>query len=225
MPMRLLLIEDEPETSGTVVRALSARGHELDCASDGVSGLNIALAGSYDVMIIDRMLPGLDGLSVIAAIRERGITTPTLVLTALGAITDRVAGLVGGADDYLVKPFSMAELEARVEALGRRVTSATPTRLVLADLVLDRLSREVRRGDNLIELQPREFQLLELLMLNSPLVVTRTMLLERVWRFRFDPGTNLVESHVSRLRSKIDRGGDAPLIWTIKGEGYAARTD
>lgn len=159
------------------------------------------------------------------AIRERGIATPTLVLTALGAITDRVAGLVGGADDYLVKPFSMAELEARVEALGRRVTSATPTRLVLTDLVLDRLSREVRRGDNLIELQPREFQLLELLMLNSPLVVTRTMLLERVWRFRFDPGTNLVESHVSRLSSKIDRGGDAPLIWTIKGEGYAARTE
>jgi two-component system OmpR family response regulator len=167
------------------------------------------------------MLPGTDGLDLVVALRERGDRTPALMLTALGSVADRVAGLKGGADDYLVKPFSMDELEARVEALARR-TGASPAQLTIGDLVLDRLARTVHRGTTRITLMPREFQLLELLMLNSPSVVTRTMLLEHVWHFRFDPGTNLVESHVSRLRSKIDRGGDAQLIHTVRGEGYVA---
>lgn len=223
--MRLLLIEDDSDTAAAIAEALTAEGHELDVAIDGITGLRRAIDGGYDIVIADRMLPGMDGLAVVTEMRARGLTVPTLLLTALGSVGDRVAGLQGGADDYLVKPFSMAELEARVAALGRRVTASTPTVLVLADLQLDRLAREVRRGGQVIDLQPREFQLLELLMLSSPAVVTRTMLLERVWRFRFDPGTNLVESHVSRLRAKIDRGGDAPLIVTIRGEGYAARAD
>lgn len=221
--MRLMLIEDDEDTAAAIVDALMACGHAVDCAIDGTTGLRQAIGGAYDVVIADRMLPGMDGLAVVAAMRAQGLTVPTLLLTAMGSVGDRVAGLHGGADDYLVKPFSMAELEARVTALGRRVTASTPTLLVLADLQLDRLAREVRRGGDLIDLQPREFQLLELLMLSSPAVVTRTMLLERIWRFHFDPGTNLVESHVSRLRTKIDRGGDAPLIITIRGEGYAAR--
>lgn len=221
--MRLLLIEDDEDTAAAIVDALTASGHVVDCVIDGRSGLQRAIDGPYDVVIADRMLPGMDGLAVITEMRLRRLTVPTLLLTALGSVADRVAGLQGGADDYLVKPFSMAELEARVAALARRVTANTPTLLILADLQLDRLAREVRRGGQIIDLQPREFQLLELLMLSSPAVVTRTMLLERVWRFHFDPGTNLVESHVSRLRAKIDRGGDAPLIITVRGEGYAAR--
>ena len=223
--MRLLLIEDDEHTAAAIAEALTGEGHELEIAIDGITGLRRATGGDYDVVIADRMLPGMDGLAVVTEMRARGLTVPTLLLTALGSVGDRVAGLQGGADDYLVKPFSMAELEARVAALGRRVTASTPTVLVLADLQLDRLAREVRRGGQVINLQPREFQLLELLMLSSPAVVTRTMLLERVWRFRFDPGTNLVESHVSRLRAKIDLGGDAPLIITIRGEGYAARAN
>ena len=221
--MRLLLIEDDEDTAAAIVGALTASGHAVDCAIDGPGGLQHAIDGAYDVVIADRMLPGMDGLAVIAALRARHATVPTLLLTALGSVADRVAGLQGGADDYLVKPFSMAELEARIVALGRRVTPTTPILLVLADLQLDRLTRAVRRGNQIIDLQPREFQLLELLLLSSPAVVTRTMLLERVWRFHFDPGTNLVESHISRLRAKIDRGGDTPLIVTIRGEGYAAR--
>ena len=221
--MRLLLIEDDEDTAAAIVDALTTCNHVVDVATEGTNGLRRAIGGDYDVVIADRMLPGMDGLAVVTTMRAQGLMVPTLLLTAMGSVGDRVAGLQGGADDYLVKPFSMAELEARVTALGRRVNATTPTLLVLADLQLDRLAREVRRGDNVIDLQPREFQLLELLMLSSPAVVTRMMLLERVWRFHFDPGTNLVESHVSRLRTKIDRGGDAPLIITIRGEGYAAR--
>lgn len=222
--MRLLLIEDDTETAAAVVATLRGRGHQVDAADNGPEGLELALAGNHDVAIVDRMLPGMDGLAIVAAMRERGIHVPTLMLTALGSVADRVDGLNGGADDYLVKPFSMAELEARVEALGRRATVPSG-RLTIADLVLDRLERTVRRGGTTIELMPREFQLLELLMLNSPAVVTRTMLLERVFKFRFDPGTNLVESHISRLRGKIDQGGDATIIHTVRGEGYAARPD
>lgn len=221
--MRLLLIEDDAETAAFVVEGLSLRGHAVETAMDGQSGLATALAGGFDLMIIDRMLPGLDGLSVAKALREGGIDKPILVLTALGAVEDRVAGLEGGADDYLVKPFSMPELIARVDALGRRGASASPTRLVIADLTLDRLTREVRRAGQLIDLQHREFQLLEALMLQTPNVVTRIMLLEGVWKIRFDPGTSLVESHVSRLRAKIDRAGSPMLIHTVRGEGYAAR--
>lgn len=221
--MRLLLIEDDAETAAFIVAGLTARGHTIEAVADGAEGLARAQHEPPDVAIIDRMLPGEDGLSIVCALRGAGCTIPVLLLTALGAVEDRVAGLQGGADDYLVKPFSMAELEARIEAIARRGQVAPTTRLVLDNLVLDRLTREVSRGGDRIEFQPREFQLLELLMLQSPHVVTRKMLLERVWRFRFDPGTNIVESHISRVRSKIDRGGDRPIIQTVRGEGYAAR--
>jgi two-component system OmpR family response regulator len=198
--MRLLLVEDDAETAAEVRTALVRRGHDVDVAVDGLSGRDRAIGHNYDAVIVDRMLPGLDGLTLLAALRSGGLSVPILLLTALGSVADRVEGLKLGADDYLVKPFSMAELEARVEALGRRALFAAAS-LTVDDLVLDRLAREVRRGGVLVELQPREFQILELLMLNSPVVVTRRMLLEKVFRFRFDPGTNLVESHVSRLRS------------------------
>lgn len=221
--MRLLVIEDDAETAAFIVRGLIARGHEVEAVTNGTEGLARIQSAPPDVAVIDRMLPGEDGLSIVGALRDAGLNVPVLLLTALSAVEDRVEGLQGGADDYLVKPFSMAELEARIEALGRRGQTAPSTRLALDNLVLDRLTREVTRGGDRIELQPREFQLLELLLLQSPHVVTRKMLLERVWRFRFDPGTNLVESHISRVRSKIDRGGDQPIIHTIRGEGYAAR--
>ncbi|MDE2562772.1 MAG: response regulator transcription factor [Sphingomonadales bacterium] len=221
--MRVLLIEDDAETSAFVLEGLGRLGHEVEVIADGAEGLQRALLNPPDLAIIDRMVPGLDGLSVVKALRRSGSETPVLLLTALGSVENRVEGLQGGADDYLVKPFSMAELAARLDALARRGGSAPPTRLILADLVLDRLHREVRRGGDLVELQPREFQLLELLLLHSPNVVTRAMLLDSVWRFGFDPGTNIVESHISRVRGKIDRGGDQPLIQTVRGEGYAAR--
>lgn len=219
--MRLLLIEDDDTVAAAIATAMTERGHDVARAADGREGTAMVEDGQYDVLVVDRMLPGADGLGMVLGLRARGDTTPVLLLTALGTVADRVAGLRGGADDYLVKPFSMDELEARVEALSRR-NATPPAQLVIDNLVLDRLARTVQRGDTRITLMPREFQLLELLMLSSPAVVTRTMLLEQVWRFRFDPGTNLVESHVSRLRGKIDRGGDPPLIHTVRGEGYVA---
>ncbi|MCH7860803.1 response regulator transcription factor [Sphingomonas sp. NPDC092331] len=219
--MRLLLIEDDDTVAAAIATAMTERGHNVARAADGREGAAMVEGGQYDVLVIDRMLPGADGLGMVLGLRARGDATPVLMLTALGTVADRVAGLRGGADDYLVKPFSMDELEARVEALSRR-NATPPAQLVIDNLVLDRLARTVQRGDTRITLMPREFQLLELLMLSSPAVVTRTMLLEQVWRFRFDPGTNLVESHVSRLRGKIDRGGDPPLIHTVRGEGYVA---
>lgn len=219
--MRLLLIEDDDSVADAIVSEMTERGHDVARARDAREGADIADQGGHDVLVVDRMLPGADGLDVVLALRERGDQTPALMLTALGSVADRVAGLKGGADDYLVKPFSMDELEARVEALVRR-TGASPAQLTIGDLVLDRLARTVHRGTTRIALMPREFQLLELLMLSSPSVVTRKMLLEQVWHFRFDPGTNLVESHVSRLRSKIDRGGDPQIIHTVRGEGYVA---
>lgn len=219
--MRLLLIEDDDAVADAIVSVMTERGHDVARAQDAREGADMADQGGHDVLVVDRMLPGADGLDLVLALRERGDRTPALMLTALGSVADRVAGLKGGADDYLVKPFSMDELEARVEALARR-TGASPAQLTIGDLVLDRLARTVHRGTTRIALMPREFQLLELLMLSSPSVVTRTMLLEQVWHFRFDPGTNLVESHVSRLRSKIDRGGDSQIIHTVRGEGYVA---
>ncbi|WP_263588477.1 response regulator transcription factor [Sphingopyxis sp. GC21] len=219
--MRLLLIEDDEETGNAVVGALRARGHAVDWETDGHGGLTRAATGGYELLVVDRMLPGIDGLSLVSDLRSRQIAAPVLLLTALGSVGDRVEGLEGGADDYLVKPFAIAELMARVEALQRR-SAGPPNILSLGDLVLDRLARTVRRGATAIELIPREFQLLELLMLNAPAALTRLMLLETVWKFRFDPGRNLVESHISRLRAKIDRGGDPPLIHTVRGEGYAA---
>ncbi len=219
--MRLLLIEDDKETGQAVVEGLRARGHAVDWNIDGQSALERAASGAYELLVVDRMLPGIDGLLLVAELRRRQIAAPALMLTALASVEQRVEGLEGGADDYLVKPFAMAELLARVEALQRR-SAGPPSKLLLGDLTLDRLARTVRRGETPIELIPREFQLLELLMLNSPAVLTRLMLLETVWKFRFDPGRNLVESHISRLRTKIDRGGDPPLIHTVRGEGYAA---
>jgi two-component system, OmpR family, response regulator len=224
--LRILLIEDDPETSGFVAKGLREAGHVVDAIADGSDGLHRATSDPYDVMIVDRMIPIIDGLSVVKAARAAGVTAPTLMLTAMGGVEDRVSGLEGGADDYLVKPFSFAELSARVNALGRRAPiREQQTALTVGDLFLDRLRHQVRRGEQLIDLQTREYRLLEVLMLHAGRVVTRTMLLEEIWGFRFDPGTNIVETHISRLRSKIDRGGDKPLIHTIRGSGYVIRAD
>lgn len=222
--MRILVIEDDEQTARYIIKGLRESGQSADWARDGRDGMFRAAQDAYDVMIVDRMLPGLDGLSLVKAARAAGVATPVLMLTAMGAIEDRVAGLEGGADDYLVKPFSFAELNARVNALGRRgPLQEQDAALKVADLTLDRLRRTVKRGAQSIDLQPREFRLLEELMLNADRVVTRTMLLERVWDFHFDPGTNIVETHISRIRAKIDRGGDAPLIHTVRGAGYVIR--
>lgn len=224
--MRILLVEDDEETSAFVAKGLRECGNHVEIASDGRDGLFHATDGNFNLLIVDRMLPHLDGLSLVKAARAAGVDAPVLFLTALGAVGDRVAGLESGADDYLVKPFSFAELNARVNALARRppLQDDQPT-ISVANLTLDRLRRKVTRGDALLDLQPREFQILELLMLNAGRIVTRTMLLEQIWSFRFDPGTNIVETHVSRIRGKIDRGGDPPLIHTIRGAGYMLRAD
>lgn len=222
--MHILVIEDDEETARYVVKGLREAGQSVERVRDGREGMLRATQDSFNLLIVDRMLPGLDGLSVVKAARAAGVETPVLMLTAMGAIEDRVAGLEGGADDYLVKPFSFAELNARVNALGRRQPlKDEETALAVGDLTLDRLRRIVKRGDQVIELQAREFRLLEELMLNAERVVTRTMLLERVWDFHFDPGTNIVDTHISRIRSKIDRGGDATLIHTVRGAGYVIR--
>lgn len=223
--MRVLIVEDDIETQCYVSQGLVEAGHSVEASANGADGLLRARQGGYDLFIVDRMVPELDGLSLVKAIRSAGIATPVLMLTAMGAVSDRVDGLEAGADDYLVKPFSFAELSARVNALARRPPLQADTKLVVGDLVLDRLLRRVRRGETEVDLQTREFQLLELMMLNAGRVVTRTMMLESVWNFRFDPGTNIVETHMSRIRSKIDRGDDAPLIHTIRGEGYVIRAD
>jgi two-component system OmpR family response regulator len=223
--VRVLIVEDDLETQSYVSQGLTEAGHSIEASATGADGLLRARQGGYDLLIVDRMMPELDGLSLVKAIRSAGIATPVLMLTAMGAVADRVDGLEAGADDYLVKPFSFAELSARVNALARRPPLQADTKLVVGDLVLDRLQRIVRRGETQVDLQTREFQLLELMMLNAGRVVTRTMMLESVWNFRFDPGTNIVETHMSRIRSKIDRGGDAPLIHTIRGEGYVIRAD
>lgn len=221
MPLRLLFIDDDDTLAAAVVSQLEERGHQVDRAGTASGGHRLIAAGIYDVIIVDRMLPDSDGLKIVQDLRACEDMTPVLVLTAMSGITDRVVGLRSGADDYLLKPCSFDEMEARVEALARRASAVT-SRLVIGDLVLDRLARTVHRGSTRITLMPREFRLLELLMLNSPSVLTRSMMLEDVWEIRFDPGTNLVESHISRLRSKIDRGGDPPLIHTVRGEGYVA---
>ena len=195
----------------------------VDAAANGRDGLFLAAGEAYDVMIVDRMLPGLDGLGIVKTVRAAGVTTPVLFLTAMGGIEDRVEGLEAG-DDYLVKPFAFAELLARINALARRPPMAqVPTVLRVADLEMDLIGRKVRRAGQEIDLQPREFRLLEYLMRNAGRVVTRTMLLEHVWEFHFDPRTNIVETHISRLRSKIDRGFDAELLETVRGSGYLLR--
>jgi two-component system OmpR family response regulator len=205
-------------------RALSEAGHTVDNAGSGREGLLLAAGETYDVIVLDRMLPEIDGLAILRTIRASGVRTPVLLLTAMGGIDDRVEGLEAGGDDYLVKPFAFAELLARVNALARRPpTQDIQTSLTVADLTLDLLRRTVTRGGARIELQPREFQLLEYLMRHAGRVVTRTMLLESVWDFHFDPKTNIVETHMSRLRSKLDRGHGVELIHTVRGAGYVLR--
>jgi two-component system, OmpR family, response regulator len=219
--LRILLIEDDTETAGYVTQGLTQCGHTVSVAHDGRSGLFHATGQEWDLLLVDRMLPGLDGLTLVRTLRTGGIETPVLFLTTLGGIDDRVNGLNVGGDDYLVKPFAFSELTARVAALGRRPRrTAAETSLRVADLEMNLLTRSVQRGGIAIELQPREFRLLEFLMRNSGHVVTRTMLLEQVWDLHFDPHTNVVESHISRLRGKIDKGHAVSLIHTVRGSGY-----
>lgn len=219
---RVLVVEDDPYTLSYIADGLEQAGWVVDLASDGTDAFRQAIAGPFDVIIVDRMLPGLDGLSLVRGLRERRVQTPAIFLTALGAVADRVAGLDGGGDDYLVKPFSIEELNARVGALARRPSLGAPERTVLEleDLTLDRLARTVRRGSQLIDLLPLEFKLLEFMMLHQGQPVTRTLLLERVWGFNFDPRTNIVETHISRLRGKISPPGTSALITTQRGAGY-----
>lgn len=222
--MRVLVIEDDKETAAFLVKALKESGHAAETAQDGETGLSYARAGDYDVLIIDRMLPERDGLSVIEALRKDADRTPVLILSALGEVDDRVKGLRAGGDDYLTKPYAYSELLARIEALARRsAPEESETTYVVGDLVLDRLSHKVVRSGESIILQPREFRLLEYLMKNAGQVVTRTMLLERVWDYHFDPQTNVIDVHISRLRAKIDKGFNSPLLHTVRGAGYMIR--
>jgi two-component system, OmpR family, response regulator len=222
--MKVLLIEDDEETSAYIARGLREQGHVVDLAAAGRDGLFLATDGGHDVLIVDRMLPGLDGIGLVQALRGTGVKAPVLFLTALGGVGDRVRGLEAGGDDYLIKPFAFAELLARVNALARRPPlTERPTVLRAGDLEMDLLKRTVLRGGRPVELQPREFQLLEFLTRNADRVVTRTMLLEAVWDFHFDPKTNIVETHMSRLRSKLSQYGGSELIHTVRGAGYALR--
>ncbi len=222
--MKVLLIEDDPDTAAYVARGLREHGHVVDQAATGRDGLFLAGDGGHDVLIVDRMLPGLDGLGLVRALRETGVKAPVLFLTALGGVGDRVAGLEAGGDDYLVKPFAFSELLARLEALLRRGAGpTTATKLRVADLELDLLTRTVKRRGKSIDVLPREFRLLEYLMRNAGHVVTRTMLLEHVWDYHFDPQTNVIDVHVSRLRQKIDKSFEHPLLHTVRGAGYCLR--
>jgi two-component system OmpR family response regulator len=222
--MKLLLVEDDQESAAYLKRALAEAGHTVDHASKGRDGLLLAVGETYDVVLLDRMLPEIDGVAILRTLRAAGVKTPVLLLTAMGGIDDRVEGLEAGGDDYLVKPFAFAELLARVNALARRPPPQdVPTSLKVADLEMNLLRRTVSRAGQKVELQPREFQLLEFLMRNAGRVVTRTMLLEAVWDFHFDPRTNIVDTHISRLRAKIDRGHARSLIQTLRGSGYSLR--
>ena len=226
--MRLLIIEDDREAAAYLVKAFRETGHVADAAHDGLDGYALACEGAYDVLIVDRMLPKLDGLSLIRSLREQKVATPTLILSALGQVDDRVKGLRAGGDDYLPKPYAFSELLARTEALARRplgAGSTEETRYRVGDLELDRLSHRVTRAGRDVPLQPREFRLLEFLMRHAGQVVTRTMLLEHVWDYHFDPQTNVIDVHVSRLRGKLDKGFASPIIHTIRGAGYVLRFD
>jgi two-component system OmpR family response regulator len=222
--MRILVIEDDREAASWLVKGLAEAGHVADHAPDGEQGLHLALENSYDVLIVDRMLPKIDGLTVIRKLRDANVMVPVLILSALADVDERVRGLRAGGDDYLGKPYAFAELLARVENLGHRA-SQTPleTRLRAADLEIDLLTRTVTRGGKPILLQPREFKLLEYLVRNAGHIVTRTMLLENVWDYHFDPQTNVIDVHISRLRSKIDKGYDEPILQTVRGAGYMIR--
>ncbi|VAV98092.1 response regulator in two-component regulatory system with PhoQ [hydrothermal vent metagenome] len=222
--MRILIIEDDLEAADWLSKGLQESGHIIDHASDGETGLALATSEQYDVLIIDRMLPKMDGLEIIRNIREQSIKTPILILSALSEVDEKVEGLRAGGDDYLAKPYAFAELLARVEGLARRPdVEPQQTVLVAGDLEMDLLSRKVKRAGHEILLQPREFKLLEYLMRNADKVVTRTMLLENVWNYHFDPQTNVIDVHISRLRGKIDKEFDRPILETIRGAGYMIR--
>jgi len=221
--MRILVIEDDREAASWLVKGLAEAGHIADHAADGEEGLGLALEAVHDVLIVDRMLPAMDGLSLVKAARTSGVKTPVLFLTTMGGVDDRVAGLEAGGDDYLVKPFAFAELLARVSALARRPPIMAATSLSVGDLQMDLLARTVTRAGKRLELLAQEFKILEYLLRHAGEVVTRTMLLEKVWDFHFDPKTNIVETHISRLRSKIDKGFDKPLLHTVRGAGYVIR--
>lgn len=225
--LKILLVEDDSEMADNIVHALTDHGHDVDVIHDGAQGLQNARGGDYAALIVDRMLPGLDGLSLVRQLRDDRIRTPVLFLTTMSGLDDRVEGLESGADDYLAKPFAFSELLARVNAITRRAESqdGEPTRLKLADLEMDLIRRSVHRAGKAIDLQQQEFRLLEYLVRNAGRVVTRTMLLENVWDLHFDPRTNIVETHLSRLRSKVDRGFDTELIHTLRGVGYVLRAD
>lgn len=224
MGRRILLIEDDGETAGYIVRGLGEQGHVVDHSADGREGLFLASDGRYDLVILDRMVPGLDGLGVVRALRAAGIATPVLILSALSSLDHRIEGLDGGSDDYLVKPFAFSELGARVNALLRRADGrsgeAAETRIVVGALEIDLLGRIVRRDGRMLDLKPREYSLLEYLARNAGRVVTRTMLLEQVWDYHFDPGTNVIDVHISRLRRKLDDDFGVPMLQTVRGAGY-----
>ncbi|MCM8733332.1 response regulator transcription factor [Azospirillum sp. A1-3] len=222
--MKILVIEDDRQAASYLAKGLKEAGHVVDVANDGKEGLFLAGAEHYDVMIVDRMLPGRDGLSLVQVLRAAGNDTPVLFLSALGSVDDRVKGLKAGGDDYLTKPFAFSELLARIEVLVRRRGAGQPqTRLSVGDLELDLLSRSVKRAGKAIDLLPREFSLLEYLMRNAGSVVTRTMMLENVWDYHFDPQTNVIDVHIARLRQKIDKDFPTPLIHTVRGAGYSLR--
>jgi len=222
--MRILIIEDDAETATYLINGLQQTGHVVDHAEDGSLGLMLAARANYDAMVVDRMLPKVDGLALVKRLREICIKTPVLFLTALGSIDDRVAGLEAGGDDYLLKPFAFSELLARLNALARRPPLEDVTRILkVGDLELDLMQRQVRRAGKPIDIQPREFHLLHYLMSHAGRIVTRTMLLENVWEFNFDPRTKIVETHISRLRAKVDRDADRQLIHTVRGAGYVIR--
>jgi two-component system OmpR family response regulator len=222
MSRRILVVEDDADTQDYLAKALRETGYTVEATASGREGLMHALSGSFDALVLDRMLPDLDGLSLLKSVRAAGVQTPAIMLTAMSAIDERVRGLRAGADDYMVKPFSFAELSARLETVMRRPaeTRTEETRLACADLELDLIARTARRGERTVELLPREFQMLEFLMRRQGRVVTRTMLLEGVWDYRFDPRTNVIDVHISRLRRKIDAEGEPPLIHTVRGSGY-----
>ena len=222
--MHILVIEDDIEAASYVIKGLTESGHLVHHAADGKTGLGQALTGDYDIMIVDRMLPERDGLSIVSALRAANINTPVLILSALGEVDDRVEGLKAGGDDYLTKPYAFSELLARIEALcRRRQPEQTSSKLKVADLEIDLLKHKVTRAGNTINLQPREFRLLEYLMRHTGQVVSRTMLLEQVWDYNFDPQTNVIDVHISRLRNKVDKGYGTALLHTIRGAGYSLR--
>jgi len=227
MGNKILLVEDDDATAGYVARGLGEEGFVVDRVGNGRDGLFHATDGSYDCIVLDRMLPGMDGMAVLSALRAAGVATPVIILSALGSPEDRVKGLVGGADDYLVKPFAFAELLARIRLLVRRgaATPAAQTVLRCDDLEMDLLARRVARSGRTLTLQPREFRLLEYLLRHAEQAVTRTMLLEGVWDYHFDPGTNVIDVHLSRLRKKVDEGFARPLLHTVRGVGYRLGVD